>query len=68
MVQELEVVCGMDSLGELSEENAERLKSLGVVPPAAALRRCDPSDTIVMNYHLEKLLAAYDYRGELMRE
>lgn len=68
MVQELEAVCGMDSLGELSEENAERLKSLGVVPTAAAPRRCDPNDTIVMNYHLEKLLAACDYLGELMRE
>ena len=66
MVQELEVVCGMDSLGELSEENAERLKSLGVVPPAAALRRCDPSDTIVMNYHLEKLLTACNYLTSLM--
>lgn len=68
MVQELEAVCGMDSLGELSEENTERLKSLGVVPTAAAPRRCDPNDTIVMNYHLEKLLAACDYLGELMRE
>lgn len=68
MVQELEAVCGMDSLGELSAENTERLKALGVVPPAAAPRRCDPNDTIVMNYHLEKLLAAYDFLGELMRE
>lgn len=68
MVQELEVVCGMDSLGALSAENAGRLQAFGIEIPSAAPRRRDPNDTVVMNYHLEKLLAAYDYLGELMRE
>ena len=68
MVQELEVICGMDSLGELNAANAERLRALGLDLPAPAPRRCDPNDTVVMNYHLEKLLTAYDYLGELMWE
>ena len=68
MVQELEVICGMDSLGELNAANAERLRALGIDLPAPAPRHCDPNDTVVMNYHLEKLLTAYDYLGELMRE
>lgn len=68
MVQELEVVCGMDSLGALSAENAGRLQALGIEIPSAAPRRCDPNDTVVMNYHLEKLLTAYDYLGELLNE
>lgn len=68
MVQELEVVCGMDSLGALSAENAGRLQALGIEIPSAAPRRRDPNDTVVMNYHLEKLLTAYDYLGELLNE
>lgn len=68
MVQELEVLCGMDSLGALSEENAQRLRLLGEELPNPTRRHCDPNDTVVMNYHLEKLLTAYDYLGELMGE
>lgn len=68
MVQELEVLCGMDSLGALSEENAERLRLLGEELPTPTRRHCDPNDTVVMNYHLEKLLTAYDYLGVLMGE
>lgn len=67
MVQELEAVCGMDSLGRLSLENAERMRALGLpLSDALPARPCDPNDTIVMNYHLEKLLSAYAYLGELM--
>lgn len=69
MVQELEVICGMDSLGALSAENAARLQALGATLAQGEQRRhCDPDDTVVMNYHLEKLLTAYDYLGELMGE
>lgn len=69
MVQELEVICGMDALGELNETNARRLQALGVgLPDKPPARRCDPNDTIVMNYHLDKLLTAYDFLTELMRE
>ena len=68
MVQELEVICGMDSLGEPGAENVERLRALGFEIPSMPPRRRDPNDTIVMNYHLEKLLTAYDFLGELLCE
>ncbi len=68
MVQELEVICGMDSLGDLATENAAKMQELGLSLPEAGVigRKCSRHDTIVMNYHLEKLLAAYSYLGELM--
>lgn len=68
MVQELEVICGMDSLGDLAMENAAMMQQLGIELPEAGLcaRKCSRHDTIVMNYHLEKLLSAYQYLGELM--
>lgn len=67
MVQELEVICGMDSPGDLATENAARMQELGLSIPEAGVtgRKCTRHDTIVMNYHLEKLLAAYRYLGEL---
>lgn len=66
MVQELEAICGMDSLGDLSPENLEAMHALGLSLPAPAKRKCTEHDTVVMNYHLEKLLSAYRYLGELM--
>lgn len=70
MVEELEAICGMDSLGSLSTESAEQMRQLGIPLPEADLshRKCTRHDTIVMNYHLEKLLAAYRFLGELMDE
>lgn len=68
MVQELEAICGMDTLGDLASDNEARLKHLGISIPEQGIgnRKCTRRDTIVMNYHLDKLLSAYDYLGELM--
>lgn len=68
MVQELEAICGMDSPGDLAMENAALMQELGMDLPEAGIsgRKCTRHDTIVMNYHLDKLLAAYRYLGELM--
>lgn len=70
MVEELEAICGMDSPGDLAMENAARMMELGMDLPEAGIsgRKCTRHDTIVMNYHLDKLLAAYRYLGELMEE
>ena len=69
MLQELEAICGMDSLGDLAMENAAVMQELGMELPEAGIpaRKCTRHDTIVMNYHLEKLLTAYQYLGELMQ-
>ena len=69
MTQELEAICGMDSLGDLSLENGAKLLALGLPIPEAGIhgRKCTRQDTLVMNYHLEKLLAAYSYLDELLR-
>ena len=70
MVQELEAICGMDSLGDLAMENAAAMQELGLELPEAGLpaRKCTRHDTIVMNYHLEKLLSAYRYLTELLEQ
>lgn len=67
MVEELEAICGMDSLGDLASENEAHLRELGLKLPPEGLppRKCTRRDTIVMNYHLDKLLTAYTYLGEL---
>ena len=69
MVEELEAICGMDSLGDLCMENAEAMRELGMSIPEAGIagRKCTRHDTIVMNYHLEKLLAAYRFLAELIQ-
>ena len=68
MMQELEAICGMDCLGDIAQENLEHLEQCGLQIPPERLRprKCTRRDTIVMNYHLEKLLAAYRYMGELL--
>lgn len=68
MVQELEAICGMDSLGDLASDNEDKLRVLGISLPQQGIagRKCTRRDTIVMNFHLDKLLSAYDYLGELM--
>lgn len=68
MVQELEAICGMDTLGDLASDNETRLRNLKIDLPkdGIANRKCTRRDTIVMNYHLDKLLTAYDYLNELM--
>lgn len=68
MIQELEAIRGMDALGDLASENEETMRSLGLRVPKEGIqnRKCTRRDTIVMNYHLDKLFAAYDYLGELM--
>ena len=70
MVEELEAICGMDTLGDLSTENAETMRTLGMAIPEAGIagRKCTRHDTIVMNYHLEKLLSACRYLAELMEQ
>ena len=68
MVEELEAICGMDSPGDLATENAAVMQQLGMELPEAGLssRKCTRHDTIVMNYHLDKLLSAYQYLNELI--
>ena len=68
MVQELEAICGMDTLGDLASDNAQNLQRLGVALPKLAPRKCTRRDTIVMNYHLETLLSAYSYLDTLLSE
>ncbi len=66
MVQELEVICGMDTLGDLAQDNHRRMVKLGIWIPVLPPRKCTRQDTIVMNYHIDKLLTAYDYLNELL--
>ena len=68
MVAELEVICGMDSLGELASDNASKLEALGIATHGMGPRKCTRRDTIVMNYHLEKLLLAYEYLEDFLKE
>ncbi len=68
MVAELEVICGMDTLGDLASDNAEKLRALGIPISDLAPRKCTRRDTIVMNYHLEKLLLAHSYLETLLEE
>lgn len=67
MIQELEVLVGMDTLGDLAAENCEAMLALGLSVPQGGIqsRKCTRRDTIVMNYHLDKLFSAYHYLGEL---
>lgn len=69
MLQEMEAICGMDCLGDLAMESAAVMQELGMELPEAGLpgRKCTRHDTIVMNYHLDKLLSAYQYLGEIMK-
>lgn len=68
MVAELEVICGMDTLGDLASDNATKLEALGISTEGLAPRKCTRRDTIVMNYHLEKLLLAYEYLETFLNE
>ncbi|MBQ3217147.1 MAG: FUSC family protein [Oscillospiraceae bacterium] len=69
MIQELEVICAMDSLGDLASENEETMRNLGLELPERGIqnRKCTRRDTIVMNYHLDKIFAAYHYLQELIQ-
>lgn len=67
ILQELEAICFMDTFGNIGVENAKRLSELGLqVPPDLPRRKCTKHDTIVMNYHLEKLLDARLYLQQLI--
>lgn len=68
MMEELEAICGMDTLGDLAMENAAMMQMLGMELPEACItgRKCTRHDTIVMNYHLEKLLTAYQFLQDLI--
>lgn len=70
MVEELEAICGMDTPGNLAKGNAALMRELGLDLPEEGIsgRKCTRHDTIVMNYHLEKLLNAYRFIGELTEE
>ncbi len=70
MLQELEVINGMDSRGDLLPEQAARMAALGLPAPVGGIsgRRCDAQDTVVMNYHIDKLLTANQYLNELLTE
>ena len=68
MVAELEVICGMDSLGDIASDNQQKLEALGLQVGELKPRKCTRRDTIVMNYHLEKLLLAYEYLEMFLNE
>ena len=68
MLAELEVICGMDTLGDIASDNAEKLEALGLRTESLPPRKCTRRDTIVMNYHLEKLLLAYEYLESFLQE
>ncbi|MDR0890057.1 MAG: aromatic acid exporter family protein [Oscillospiraceae bacterium] len=69
MLEEVEAICGMDSLGNISEENSAALEEMGIAIPASEIsaRKCAQDDSIVMNYHLKKALLAYTYLEELIK-
>ena len=66
--QELEAICCMDTFGNVSVENTRRLGALGIALPPEGLsrRKCAEEDTVVMNYHLEKLLDARKFLLSLL--
>lgn len=68
--QELGAICCMDTFGNIGVANTERLAELGIRLPPEGLpkRKCTRHDTIVMNYHLEKLLDARKYLLEFVTE
>ena len=69
MLQELEVISGMDCLGTLSGENAALLQALGLsLPEEDQPGNGTEQDTTVMNYHIGKLLAANRYMDELLSQ
>ena len=69
ILQELEAVSCMDCFGNLGLENAARLRARGLaVPQPPEKRVCTRHDTIVMNYHIGKLLDACGYLEALLKE
>ncbi|MBR4308362.1 MAG: FUSC family protein [Oscillospiraceae bacterium] len=68
MVAELEVICGMDTFGDIASDNVGKLAALGIDVSHLPPRKCTRRDTIVMNYHLEKLLLAYEYLDNFLQE
>ncbi len=68
--QELDAICCMDSPGNVGVENGKRLTELGLELPEEGLPRhkCTKHDTIVLNYHLEKLLDARKYLCQMLPE
>jgi len=68
MYQELGSLSCMDTFGIPSAQNLERLRSLGLEIPKDVTRKCTRHDSIVTNYHLEKLLDAREYLLILLQE
>lgn len=67
--QELDAICCMDTFGNVGVENRKRLTELGItLSEEPEKRKCTKHDTIVMNYHLEKLLDARKYLQQLLPE
>lgn len=68
MYQELGAIGCMDSFGIPSDGNLERLGKLDLEVPADFARNCSLQDSIVTNYHLEKLLDAREALLSLLQE
>ena len=67
MLHELEAICFLDTFGNIGVENTRRLRELGLkIPEDLPRRKCSRHDTVVMNYHLSKLLDARMYLQELL--
>lgn len=65
--QELSALSCMDTFGQPSRENLNRLRELGLCAPSHLDRKCTEEDSIVTNYHLEKVLDAREYLLELLQ-
>lgn len=61
MYQELSALCCMDTFGVPNARNMARLRELGLCVPEHWDRKCTEEDSIVSNYHLEKILDAREY-------
>ncbi len=66
MLQETEAICAMDMLCAPSEENRKRLQALGLHGPDERRAEAQSQETLVLNYHLDCFLRAYDYLEQLL--
>lgn len=64
--QNLEVIAAMDAVGAPSPENLLRLRDLGLDVTAAEARAPAETVDVVTNYHLDKVLDAYQYLLDLL--
>ncbi|MBP3312913.1 MAG: FUSC family protein [Butyricicoccus sp.] len=67
MEQELSALCCMDVMGAPDRANLARLREMGLEIPEIQGKWYSEQDNMVLNYHLENLLNAYQYLSDLVR-